>query len=145
MKISYFDSSFLITILMNEPKTQEALYIWKNSKVRISSILLKFESNIVLRRNYENMRNKIGNNWLKGRLFDLKKYLDDVFCIDINEKFENSICSDYDILSKCKSLDAIHIATALDISEKYGRSEICICSFDKNMLKIAKELGFETV
>jgi hypothetical protein len=89
------------------------------------------------------MRNKIGYNWLKCRLIDLKKYLDDVFCIDINEKFENSICFDYDVLSKCKSLDAIHLATALDISKKYGRSEVCICSFDRNMLKVAKELGFE--
>jgi predicted nucleic acid-binding protein len=47
-------------------------------------------------------------------------------------------------LSKCKSLDAIHLATALNMSEKYGISEICVCSFDKNMLKVAKELGFET-
>jgi len=90
------------------------------------------------------MKNKVGYNWLKGRLLDLKKYLEDVFCIDINEKFENSVSSDYDILSKCKSLDAIHLATALNISEKYRRNEICICSFDNNMLKVAKELGFET-
>jgi len=128
---------------MNEPKTQEALSIWRNSKVRVSSILLKFEANIVLRRNYRNIRNKIGNNWLEGRLLDLKKYLEDVFCIDVNEKLENSV-SDYDTLSKCKSLDAIHLATALDISKKFHRSEIHICSFDKNMLKIAKEFGFET-
>jgi len=143
MKISYFDSSFLIAILMNEPKTQEALSLWRNSKVRVSSILLKFEANIVLRRNYRNMRNKVGNNWLEGRLLDLKKYLEDVFCIDVNEKLENSV-SDYDTLSKCKSLDAIHLATALDISKKFRRSEIRICSFDKNMLKTAKEFGFET-
>jgi len=70
--------------------------------------------------------------------------LNDIFYKDITENFENSASKSYDILYKCKSLDAIHIATALDISEKYSRSEICICSFDKNMLKVAKKLGFET-
>jgi len=38
-------------------------------------------------------------------------------------------------------LDAIHIATALNIRES---NDVTICSFDNNMLKIAKEFGFET-
>ncbi len=59
-------------------------------------------------------------------------------------KMNELIDFNYDILSKCKSLDAIHIATALSISEKYNRNEICICSFDNSMLVVAKELGFET-
>ncbi|MCL2282865.1 MAG: hypothetical protein FWC26_06065 [Fibromonadales bacterium] len=78
------------------------------------------------------------------RLQYLDKFLSDVFYRDISEDFEHSVRSNYDILSKCKSLDAIHIATALDIGKKHSKSKICICSFDKNMLTIAKELGFET-
>jgi len=36
----------------------------------------------------------------------------------------------------------LHLATALNISEKHGKNEICVCSFDNNMLSVAKELGF---
>jgi len=144
MTINYFDSSFLLTILMNEPLSEEALVIWQSNKTRVSSILLRFETNIVLRRNYRNRMNKVNSDWLTSRLQDLNKFLNDIFYRDLTEDFENSIYNNYDFLSKCKSLDAIHLATALDISEKYGRNEICICSFDKNMLKVAKELGFET-
>jgi len=144
MTINYFDSSFLLTILMNEPLSEEALNVWQSNKTRVSSIMLRFEANIVLRRNYRNRMDKVSSDWLTSRLQDLNKFLNDIFYIDITENFENSVSNNYDILSKCKSLDAIHIATALDISEKYGRSEICICSFDKNMLKVAKEFGFET-
>ncbi|MCL2260270.1 MAG: PIN domain-containing protein [Fibromonadales bacterium] len=142
--INYFDSSILLTILMNEPRTEEALAIWRNNNVRVSSILLRFETNIVLRRNYRDIANKVNSEWLATRLQDLNKFLNDVFYRDINEFFEYSVHSNYDMLSKCKSLDAIHIATVLDISKKHGKNEIQVCSFDKNMLAVAKELGFVT-
>ncbi len=144
MLISYFDSSLLLSILLNEARSDEALAIWQNNKVRVSSILLKFEMNISLRRRIKQQKSISGEERLKTRLQKLNKFLGDIFYKDITENFESSASRNYDILSKCKSLDAIHIATALDISEKYGRSEICICSFDKNMLKVVKELGFET-
>ncbi|GBU25696.1 hypothetical protein R83H12_02351 [Fibrobacteria bacterium R8-3-H12] len=145
MLISYFDSSLLLSILLNEARSEEALAIWQNNRARVSSVLLKFEMNISLRRRIKQQGNAFGDERLKTRLQKLDKFLSDIFYKDITENFESSASRNYDILFKCKSLDAIHIATALDISEKYGRSEICICSFDKNMLKIARELGFETV
>ena len=144
MPISYFDSSLLLSILLNESRSNEALEIWKNSEIKVSSILLKFETNITLRRRNERQKIVFGDNWFKARLLNLNIFLNDIFYKDITETFENSISGDYDILSKCKSLDAIHIATALNMSERYSRSEICICSFDKNMLAVAKKLGFET-
>ena len=144
MLISYFDSSLLLSILLNESRSEEGLIIWQNSKVRVSSVLLKFEMNITLRRRSREKKVTFGDDWFKTRLTSLNKFLEDIFYVDINEKFENSVAGDYDILSKCKSLDAIHIATALNISEKYDRSEIRICSFDKNMLTLAKQLGLET-
>jgi len=47
-------------------------------------------------------------------------------------------------LASCKSLDAIHLATALYFRENVKGQDIILCSFDRNMLKVAKELGFET-
>jgi predicted nucleic acid-binding protein len=39
--INYLDSSFLLAILFEENKQDEALRIWKNNPIRVSSVLLK--------------------------------------------------------------------------------------------------------
>ena len=139
----YFDSSLFLAILLDENRQDEAVYIWKSNSIKISSILLKIETNVSLLKFYKQNEYKLGINWLNEKKTLRKKLLKEVFLNDITESFADAM-EQNDILAKCKSLDAIHIATALDISEKYGRSEVCICSFDKNMLKVAKELGFET-
>jgi len=141
--LHYFDSSFLISIVQKEPDSEYAFNIWQKCETRISSSLLKIEANIVLRRNYAQRKNKISRFLFEMQLADLHKLFEDLFFRKVDDVFEKSNV-DYNLLCKCRSLDAIHLATALDISEKYGRSEICICSFDKNMLRVAKELGFET-
>jgi predicted nucleic acid-binding protein len=141
--INYFDSSLVLAILLEEKQKDEAYFIWKNNPIRISSVLLKIETDISLKRFYKRNENRLNIEGLVKRKIQLNKLMNDVFFNDITESFANSMIQN-DSLASCKSLDAIHLATALDISEKYGRSEICICSFDKNMLKIAKELGFET-
>jgi len=63
--------------------------------------------------------------------------------LDVDGNLENSISKYYEALSECKSLDAIHLASALKISEKYNRNQICICSFDNNMRNLAQKLGFK--
>jgi len=129
--------------LLDENRQDEAIYIWKSNPIKISSILLKIETNISLLKFYKQNEYKLGINWLNEKKALRKKLLNEVFLNDITESFADTM-EQNDILAKCKSLDAIHIATAIDISEKYSKSEICICSFDKNMLRIAKEFGFET-
>ncbi|MDR3002485.1 MAG: hypothetical protein LBU89_14650 [Fibromonadaceae bacterium] len=57
---------------------------------------------------------------------------------------EASISRHYNRLAKCKSLDAIHLAAALDAQSNPNNKTIRICSFDKNMLVLANQLGFET-
>jgi predicted nucleic acid-binding protein len=141
--INYFDSLLVLAILLEKKQKDEAYSIWKNNPIRVSSVLLKIETNISLKRFYKRNENRLNIEGLAKRKIQLNKLMNDVFFNDITEFFANSMIQN-DSLASCKSLDAIHIATALDISEEYGRSEICFCSFDKNMLKVAKELGFET-
>jgi len=141
--INYFDSSLVLAILLEEKQKAEAYYIWKSNPFRVSSVLLKIETDISLKRFYKRNENRLNIDGLAKRKVQLSNLMNDVFFNDITESFADSMIQN-DFLSRCKSLDAIHIATALDISEKYGRSEVCLCSFDKNMLRIAKELGLET-
>jgi hypothetical protein len=39
--VSYFDSSVLLSILLDEEKQAQALSLWKNAQIKVSSILLK--------------------------------------------------------------------------------------------------------
>jgi predicted nucleic acid-binding protein len=145
MAISYFDSSFLLAILFNESHAEEALGVWENSPIKVSSVLLKFETNISIRRKHRSRKDKYGDDWLETKLTGLNKYIEKVFFTDIDENLENSVSEYYEDLSKCKSLDAIHLAAALKISEKHDRKEIRICSFDENMRSSARQLGFEII
>jgi len=141
--INYFDSSLLLAILFEENKQDEALGIWKSNPVRVSSILLDIETNIALNRYYKRFERKLNSAWLNKKKLELKNLLDDVFFNDITANLAQFMKLN-NKLAKCKSLDAIHIATALNISNNPYKEPICICSFDQNMLKVAKELGFET-
>ncbi len=142
MLISYFDSSFLLAILFNESHAEEALEVWENSPIKVSSILLKFETNISIRRKHRLRKDKHGDAWLDTKLTGLNKYIEKVFFTEIDENLENSVSEYYEDLSKCKSLDAIHLAAALKISKRHDRKDIRICSFDENMCGSAQHFGF---
>ncbi|MDR2579365.1 MAG: type II toxin-antitoxin system VapC family toxin [Fibromonadaceae bacterium] len=143
MIIAYFDSSLLMSILLEEDRECEAKNIWESYKIKISSILLKIETNISLLRFYNRQENKYDEIWLANKKVKLRELLGDVFLHDITEEFAESMIRNSS-LAKCKSLDAIHLATALNAQSNPNNKSICICSFDKNMLSIAKQLGFKT-
>jgi hypothetical protein len=82
-------------------------------------------------------------DWLAKKEKLLDDLLDDVFYKAIEEPFGNSIAKNK-LITGCKSLDAIHIATALFFKQNSRNETIHVCSFDKNMLAVAKQLGFDT-
>jgi predicted nucleic acid-binding protein len=60
--IGYFNSSVILAILFNEEKQEEALQYWNDTDTKISSLLLKIETIISLRRVYNNSKQKLDNN-----------------------------------------------------------------------------------
>jgi len=140
---SYFDSSLVLAILLDEKLFDDAWNIWNSSEARFSSILLKIETNISLQRYYKANARYFDGVWLNKKEKILNDLLEDVFYKPIEEPFGNSIAKNKR-LAGCRSLDAIHIATALYFRENAKGQEIILCSFDKNMLKVAREFGFET-
>jgi predicted nucleic acid-binding protein len=60
---------------------------------------------------------------------------------DIDSEIALEIKS-YERLKQLKSLDSIHIATA-NIYKKLIKEKLLVCSYDKNMKRMAKELGME--
>ena len=142
MILSYFDSSVLLAILLDEKRQEEAFGYWQNS-IRVSSILLRIETIICLRRTYENNSSKLEKDWLIKKTKILDEYLYEVNYMVINNRIEREIHTKKD-LAHCRSLDAIHIATALRFREINNNEKMNFFSFDKIMIDLAKHYKFET-
>jgi predicted nucleic acid-binding protein len=142
MTLSYFDSSVLLAIVLDEERQEEAYEYWQSS-IRVSSILLKVETIIALRRIYENNKNKLKTEWLNQKTKLLDDFLNEVNYRVLGNKIEREIHTRKE-LAQCRSLDAIHIATALLFREMNNNNETNLYTFDKTMHFLAKRYKFKT-
>lgn len=141
--IGYFDSSVLLAILLDENKKHDAHALWKSADIRVSSILLRIETTIVLRRTFSYFRSNLRPDWLTQKAGELEEYLKEVNYRILDEEIEESISLKKD-LAKCRALDAIHIATALEFFSIKGNSDFKIFSYDARMLDLAKQYRMAT-
>ena len=137
MTLSYFDTSVLLAIVLDEEKKEEAYGYWQNT-IRVSSLLLKIETIIGLRRIYEHNKHKLSGAWLSEKTKIMDEYLDGVHYKIINAKIEQEIYARKE-LAQCRALDAIHIATALQFCEINNNEEMNFYTFDKTMHNVAKQ------
>jgi len=135
----YFDSSVILAILLDEQRNKEATALWKDSTVRVSSLLLKLETITVLRRTYAYNRSRLEPSWLARKTNELSGYLQAINFRIIDEEIEKIIFLKKE-LAKCKTLDAIHIATALEMSKLLPNAAFHLYTFDREMAKLAKLL-----
>ena len=142
MTLSYFDTSVLLAIMLDEDKKVEAYEYWQKS-IRVSSILLKIETIVGLRRIYENNKHHLENDWLIRKSKLLNEYLNEVNYMTIDSSIEREILLRKD-LSQCRSLDAIHIATALKFKKIINSDKMFLYTFDKAMHNLAKFYKFST-
>jgi predicted nucleic acid-binding protein len=140
--LSYFDSSILLSILLNEQRQDEAYLLWKNSEIKVSSILLRIETIVTLRRIYEQNKSKLDENWLGKKTKELEEYLNEINYLIIDDRIERAIYSRKE-LSNCKTLDAIHVSTALQYRE-ISEDNINLYTFDVPMNNLAKHFKFKT-
>jgi predicted nucleic acid-binding protein len=143
MTISYFDSSIVLAILFDEAKKVEAYEFWQSSALRVSSILLKIETIVSLRRIYEHNRAVLTENWLTEKTRILEEYLNEVNYRVVGAKIEREIYYQKEIAG-CRSLDAVHIATAIKFREINNEDDVYFYTFDKTMSEIAGHYKFKT-
>jgi predicted nucleic acid-binding protein len=141
--LAYFDSSVLLAIILDEKRKAEAVAYWQKADLRFSSLLLKIETLVVLRRLFTQHKKKLGNVWLTVKTNALNKYLEEVNYKPVDEKIEKEIFLRKD-LARCRALDAIHLATALNFREISGSSPFYFYTFDQTMHKLAEHYKFKT-
>jgi predicted nucleic acid-binding protein len=139
--LSYFDSSALLAIILDEARKDESYQNWITSEVRCSSILLKIETEVSLRRSYERNKEKLGAGWLDSKMKLLEEYLNEVNYLYVDEEIEQRIYFEKQ-LAYCRALDAIHVATALEFRQMIDVSNVIIYTFDDRMKELSQVFHF---
>ena len=136
----YIDTSLLLSLILEDSQYAKAYAIWENHPSKAASSLIKIESVISLKRLYFLQFAKKNKNWLKDKMKILNELLNEIHLLNINDDVYSKILEN-DELSRCKSLDAIHIATAL-IFQDFLSEDLLIGSLDEKFRKICKDLKF---
>lgn len=136
----YFDTSAVMAMLQKEPGYKKVMTLWEECERPCSSILLKVEATASIRRNL-----LVGDSETKALLEvrnrELCKMLDSVALFPVDNEIAR-IVEKEDDLSRCRSLDALHIATALFIQREMGEA-VVMCTLDVRMREAAEALRFE--
>lgn len=141
--LCYYDSSIILAILFDEPRKLEAQQLWQNGSTRVSSLLLKLETITVLRRTYEHNKSKLEPSWLTKKTIELDEFLKEVNFRQIDSEIEKIVVLNKE-LARCRTLDAIHLATAIDIKKAVQPNSVIFYTFDNNLLDVVKSFHFKT-
>lgn len=124
----YIDTSFLLAIIMGEPNATRYTRVWDSCDDRYSSQLLWAECIVTLRRLgvYEE-RSELAGAMLGGIT---------AFAYNgtIVQRIEREAA-----LSRCRTLDAIHVASALELNDHGG--DFVIASLDERMRDVASSVS----
>ncbi|MGA1843218.1 MAG: PIN domain-containing protein [bacterium] len=141
MRAAYIDSSFLLSIVFEDESYDLSIDIWNSLDILLGSIIIEIECRInvykyclLTIKDKELYREK---DSMLGRLLNgiNKKMVDNDILLEIKNN---------DKLKRLRSLDSIHLATA-NIYKKLIHDKLLICSYDAHMIRIARELGMETI
>jgi len=138
----YYDSSVVLAILLDEPRKVEAKQLWFAGTTRVSSLLLKLETITVVRRTYEHNKSKLDPSWLTKKTIELSEFMKEVNFRIVDSEIDQIIHLRKD-LARCRTLDAIHMATAIDFKKSMAE-ELSFISFDRDLLDLAQSLRFRT-
>lgn len=79
----------------------------------------------------------------KKKLEELDKLLEEIHFKNVDSSTIQIVANE-DILSGCRTLDALHLSTAIEFRKEFGDS-LVIFSYNKDFNKVAKELKFKTL
>ncbi len=138
--VCYYDSSIILAGILEQSPQGTLDSLWDEASVRLSSYLLQIECLIGLRMAGALLRHDPGSAWIKERTEVLRDYLLGVSCKFVDEDIE-AIVRETPALSDCRTLDAVHLATALYL-KPHQEEPITVVTLDKRTRSLARRLGF---
>lgn len=139
--IAYFDSSAVLAFLMQQAEGESVRDIWVEQPIRVSSVLLKAECFINLRRNAARLPASQSREWLHQRLALLASCVEEITLADVDGSVLAVLESEGKLLD-CRTLDALHLATALRFSAKVDDG-LVVVTLDERMRRTAEKLKLE--
>ena len=139
--VGYIDTSFLLSILFKDDNYDKSVDLWNEISVFVSSVLLEIEAHINICKYFvihltDGQLYKTKSSELHDMMENInRKNVDDEIILEIKN---------IETLKRPKSSDSIHLATA-NIFNKLVDEKITVCTYDRNMSTIAKELGMATI
>ncbi len=141
MQVAYFDSSALLSILLQDAGAGVSADLWSRFSRRVSSILLNAECWNGMRRHFARIQMEPKFAWLEERSDFLSAALASVHVLPVDERILG-ILRERAELSECRPMDALHLATALHFSEGSDAGLVAV-SLDEQMRQTARKLKLE--
>jgi predicted nucleic acid-binding protein len=135
---TYFDSSVVVALLSDEPHSNRAFRLWEGARRRVGSILLAVESEVAARR-IAAARPALAAD-ATARLAEI---IEEVALKNVDAEVLHLVRSTPD-LSRCRSLDAVHLATALHFAER-SDEPLVVATFDARMAEVAAAVGLRVL
>lgn len=142
--ICYVDSSILLAILFAEAGSERLRELWAAADHRISSILLAVESLVVLRRAHAAAAGRLGASWLRERERARSMLLQEVHLLRVDDGTMDLLALHRE-LSGTRALDAVHLATAVELRDEGFGSDIAVATLDESMRRMARKLKFRVL
>lgn len=112
---------------------------WQTEDVCVSSHLTRIETLIAIRR-AGTLLGREGKSWIQETITKIQPYLDAITCRYIDDSVEEIVRSNPG-LSNCRTVDVIHLATALHF-QSHSSQQLSLCSLDSRMREVAGRIGF---
>lgn len=136
----YYDTSFLLAAILGQHKGIDFDAHWNLATERVTSHLTRIESHVAIQRIIKNTPHLGKSNEL---LSSITYYLDSMHCRYIDDSIED-IIKNTEQLADCRTLDAIHLATALYFNA-HSPDPLAICSLDDRMRSTAIKVGISVL
>lgn len=141
--IVYFDSNVLLSILKHDEKAAMAAELWHDADFRVSSVLLEAECLTVVRRVARETKKKLPKDWLAKNENQLKIRFEEISLKNVDQDILKIIHAT-PALARCRTLDALHVATALFFKEN-SQEDFAFVSFDIAAKQLAKNVGLRNL
>lgn len=137
----YIDTSFLLNIVYSEKGFEKNLEKLNKSNNLFSSILIEIEAYRSL--NYTFNRNKkyLDNTWYQDTHNFIEKLITNINLKNLDSEIKNEFKKHKNI-SELKSLDAIHLSTALYVRRLISE-DLVFCSLDEKLIEVALKNNFK--
>lgn len=137
---AYFDSSLILSALFEEREDLDYDSLWRQD-IRLSSNILKIEGIIGIRRAGQIQKLQPEDPWVQQRIIVFEQYVTSMNLKYLDQDIEQAI-QDEPRYAGCRTLDAIHLATAGYFQKKLNQT-VWICTLDLRMRTVAQGLGFK--